>query len=110
MVLAQFDLDIGEEDLPDSYQPRMREMTFNLATGEATSRQLADVICEFPRVPDDLIGAHPLHACCLFFSHIALLASRQSPWPPIIILHLACCLAAYRSIHLPMHDLIRLTI
>ena len=71
----QFDLDIGEEDLPDSFQPRMREMTFNLATGEASSRQLADVICEFPRVPDHLIGAHPLHACCEFC--LTLLVAKE---------------------------------
>jgi hypothetical protein len=57
---AQFDLDIGEEEMPDSAQPRMREMTFNLATGEATSRQLADVICDFPRVPEHLTGVQTL--------------------------------------------------
>ena len=88
-VVTQFDLDIGEEDLPDSYQPRMREMTFNLATGEATSRQLADVICDFPRVPDELTGAHFLHACCHVVSHIAHLASRHFPWTSIIIRRVA---------------------
>ena len=56
---SQFDLDIGEEALPDSAQPRMRELTFNLATGEASSRQLADVICDFPRVPEHLTGVQP---------------------------------------------------
>ncbi|KAK9918068.1 hypothetical protein WJX75_000916 [Coccomyxa subellipsoidea] len=57
-----FDLDIGEEEMPDSAQPRMREMTFNLATGEATSRQLADVICDFPRVPEHLTGLRTRYA------------------------------------------------
>ncbi len=59
----QFDLDLSEDNLPDSFQPRMREMTFNLATGEASTRQLADVICEFPRVPEHLTGAQKhMHA------------------------------------------------
>lgn len=31
-------------------------MTFNLVTGEASSRQVADTVCDFPRVPLDLVG------------------------------------------------------
>ena len=57
----QFDLDIGDQDTSGKTLPHLREMTFNMTTGEASSRQVADTICDFPRVPLDLVGEqeHP---------------------------------------------------
>jgi carotenoid cleavage dioxygenase-like enzyme len=52
----QFDLDIGDDQHNSTSLPRLREMTFNMATGEATSRQVADTVCDFPRVPLNLVG------------------------------------------------------
>ena len=54
--MLQFDLDIGDQDTSGKTLPHLREMTFNLTTGEASSRQVADTICDFPRVPLDLVG------------------------------------------------------
>ena len=55
-VLMQFDLDIGDQDTSGKTLPHLREMTFNMITGEASSRRVADTICDFPRVPLDLVG------------------------------------------------------
>lgn len=55
-VTAQFELDIGDQETSGNTLPRLREMTFNITTGEASSRQVADTICDFPRVPLDLVG------------------------------------------------------
>ena len=52
----QFDLDIGDQDTSGKTLPHLREMTFNMTTGEASSRRVADTICDFPRVPLDLVG------------------------------------------------------
>ena len=56
IVSMQFDLDIGDQDTSGNTLPCLREMTFNMATGEASSRQVADTVCDFPRVPLDLVG------------------------------------------------------
>lgn len=55
-VMVQFDLDIGDKETRGNTMPRLREMTFNMSTGEATSRQVADTVCDFPRVPLNLVG------------------------------------------------------
>ena len=55
-AVLQFNLDIGEDEHNATSLPRLREMTFNLATGEASSRQVADTVCDFPRVPLSLVG------------------------------------------------------
>ena len=38
---------------------------FNLETGETSTRQVADTICDFPRVPLNLVGARPSPAVSL---------------------------------------------
>lgn len=55
--MVQFDFDIGDNETSSASMPRLREMTFNLATGEASSGQVADTVCDFPRVPLNLTGA-----------------------------------------------------
>lgn len=44
-------------ELPDSAHPRLYEMSFNMDTGESTSRNVSDVMCEFPRIDERLTGA-----------------------------------------------------
>jgi carotenoid cleavage dioxygenase-like enzyme len=50
-------MDMENGDLPDSAHPRLYELTFDMATGGATSRKVSDVMCEFPRVDERLTGA-----------------------------------------------------
>jgi carotenoid cleavage dioxygenase-like enzyme len=50
-------MDMENGDLPDSAHPRLYELTFDMATGAATSRKVSDVMCEFPRVDERLTGA-----------------------------------------------------
>ncbi len=64
--MLQFDLDIGDQDTSGKTLPHLREMTFNMITGEATSRQVADTVCDFPRVPLDLVGEFRALCCCFF--------------------------------------------
>lgn len=40
------------------------EIRLDLNSGKATSRRVADVHCEFPTIPDSLVGAHPFQCPC----------------------------------------------
>ena len=68
--MLQFDLDIGDDQHNTTSLPRLREMTFNLATGEASSRQVADTVCDFPRVPLDLVGEQTYCSACPLAVHV----------------------------------------
>ncbi len=65
----QFDLDIGDQDTSGKTLPHLREMTFNMTTGEASSRRVADTICDFPRVPLDLVGESQSVPLYYFHAH-----------------------------------------
>lgn len=44
----------------DRSLPRMVEVRLDLDSGKATSHIISEVHCEFPTIPDSLVGAQPL--------------------------------------------------